>query len=63
MMNRNESYCIFQLHKAVTVQVVQPHKVRKAATVQAAGNYQFRDKVSNQVEYKIENLKDRLTND
>ena len=63
LQNGNESYCTFQLHKAMTVQVIQPHNVRKATTVQAAGNYQFQDKASNQVEYKIENLKDQLTND
>ena len=33
--------CIFHIHKAMAVQVIQPHKVRKVTSVQAAGRYQF----------------------
>ena len=31
----------FYLQKVMVVQVIQPHKVRKATSVQAAGIYQF----------------------
>ena len=35
---QNGNDCIFHFHKAMAVQVIQPHKIRK---VQAAGRYQF----------------------
>ena len=33
IQNDNESYCIFQLHKTMTVNFIQPDKARKASTV------------------------------